>query len=344
LSKFNVGPWADYGLIPKDINAISIPEPALEKVGDSSKWAVIGKDFLKLRDAIGMSTSAQDAILQRVTGRERTEGRSSGRRKQLEWRTFNEFMQSMQNKQNSISVVSTEVLEELNSKFSDAIKKPIQNEIVQRPPVKQPPVVASNPKEINSNSEQISGALKLFLPPKIADFSPITHSAYMIACLLAAQDAIEVNELAVGKEMSSDVLHFLLNTPPIRFWIDHGWMRTHKKTPSIYFLTKSGVDECKSRLVTSFGKKSSESGNGLTKQRIESFRQVILNGPNSKDLSQGPKYIERTFRVNSVHDQEQLLEQQRHQLMTQSQRNSDSKFNERAIAYWKNKWEEKKDS
>jgi superfamily I DNA/RNA helicase len=344
LAKFNAGTWADYGLISKDINAISIPEPALEKVGDSSKWAVIGKDFLKLRDAIGMSTSAQDAILQRVTGRERTEGRSSGRRKQLEWRTFNDFMQSMQNKQNSISVVSTEVLEELNSKFSDAIKKPIQNEIVQRPQVKQPPVVASNPKEINSNSEQISGALKLFLPPKTADFSPMTHSAYMIACLLAAQDAIDVNELAVGKEMSSEVLHFLLNTPPIRFWIDHGWMRTHKKTPSIYFLTKSGVDECKSRLVTSIGKKSSRSGNGLTKQQIESFRQVILNGPNSKDVSQGHKYIERTFRFNLEHDQEQLLEQQRHQVMTQSQRNSDSKFNERAIAYWKNKWEEKKDS
>lgn len=344
LAKFNAGPWTDYGLVPKDINSIVIPEPALEKVGDSSKWAVIGKDFLKLRDAIGMSTSSQDAVLQRVTGRERTEGRASGRRKQLEWRTFIDFMLSMQDRQNSISIISAEVLEELNSKFGDVIKRHIHNEINQRPSTNQPPSVTSVSKEKNSNSVQIIGAFKVFRPTKIEDFSANTHSAYMIACFLAAQNATEVSQLAVGKEMSSDVLLFLLNTPPVKFWIEHGWMRTHKKTPSIYFLTKSGVDECRSRLVTSLGKNSSRSGNGLTKERIESFRQVILNGPNSKEVSQGHKYIERIFRVNPEQAAEQLLEQQRIQAMIESQRNSDSKFNERAIAYWKNKWDEKKDS
>ena len=71
---------------------------------------------------------------------------------------------------------------------------------------------------------------------------------------------------------------------------------------------------------------------------------MILTGPNSKEVSQGHKYIERIFRVNPEQVAEQLLEQQRIQSMIESQRSSDSKFNERAIAYWKNKWDEKKDS
>jgi hypothetical protein len=84
LTKFNVGVWRDYGLVPRNLTSIEIPDAALEKIGDLARWGVEGRDFLKLRDAIGLSIPAQDAILQRVTGRERTEGRSGGKRKQLE--------------------------------------------------------------------------------------------------------------------------------------------------------------------------------------------------------------------------------------------------------------------
>jgi hypothetical protein len=295
-----------------------------------------------LRDAIGISIPAQDAILLRVTGRERTEGRAGGRRKQLEWRTFIDFISAMQDRQNSISIISAEVLAELNSKFSDVIKKQLQDEIIQRHPVKQLPVPKDVPEKIKLIPEQTGVTFKLFLPPKIANFSANTYSAYMTACFLVAQSATDVSDLAVGKPMSSEVLHFLLDTPPINFWLEHSWMRTHKKNSSIYFLTKSGLDECKSRLLTSIGKNDSRLGNAFTKEQVEVFREVILNGPNSKDVNQIHKFIERIFRDNSGMPAGQILEQKTIQLPNKSKSTQDSEFNERAIAYWKKKWAENK--
>lgn len=342
IAKFVVGDWSDYGLKTKNLELLEIPDAALEKTGDLSRWSVIGKDFLKLRDAIGLSIPAQDAILLRVTGRERTEGRAGGRRKQLEWRTFIDFIRAMQDRQNSISIISAEVLAELNSKFSDFIKKHPINEVAQRQPVIQPPISKTVPEKIKVIPEQIGGTIKLFLPPKIASFSANTYSAYMMACFLVAQSAKKLSDLAVGKKMSSDVLYFLLDKPPINFWIEHGWMRTHKKNPSIYFLTKSGLDECKSRLTTSIVEKDSRSSNGLTKERIEIFREVILNGPNSKDVSQGHKFIERIFRDDFGVPVEQLLEQKPLQLQNEFKSTKNSDFDDRAIAYWKKKWAENK--
>jgi superfamily I DNA/RNA helicase len=296
LTKFNIGVWSDYGLEPKNLTSLEIPDAALEKIGDLDRWNIEGRDFLKLRDAIGLSIPAQDAILQRVTGRERTEGRASGRRKQLEWRNFSQFMTAMQNKQNSISVVSSEVWDELNSRFSSFIQNSLRISPALDSSSKEALLVSSDlPTSISPTEDQSKTILKLFRPPKISDYSTRTHAAYMIACLLIAQDVTDADELAVGKAMPSDVLQFLLNTPPIRFWVERGWMRIHKANSSIYLLTKSGVDECKLRLSTSITQNKGKTGSDLSKERVEAFRQTILRGPSSAAVSQGHKYIERSF-------------------------------------------------
>lgn len=294
LSRFNVGPWSDYGLTPKVLKDLVIPAPALEKVGDASKWDVIGNDFLKLRDAIGLSPSAQDATIQCATGRERTEGRAGGKRKQLEWKTFKDFMAAMQNPQNAVSLISKEVLKELNDRYGAYVKP--QRTAAPAPSAKtqQVETKALAPEK---PAVKVDGAITLYKHPKSANFKHDTHSAYMLAVFLVAQKVTNVGQLEVGKSMSVDAINFLLSHRPIESWIQNKWLRPHKTSPSYLVLTRPGVDECLARVIGFNNKGRASSPNlRVTKDRVEAFRLTILNGPGDVAMSQGHNYLEKTFK------------------------------------------------
>jgi hypothetical protein len=294
LSRFNVGPWSDYGLTPKALNNLVIPAPALEKVGDASKWDVIGNDFLKLRDAIGLSPSAQDATIQCATGRERTEGRAGGKRKQLEWKTFKDFMAAMQNPQNAVSLISKEVLSELNDRYGAYVKpqRATASVLVAKTQPVETKVIAPEKPAV-----KVDGGVTLYKHPKSANFKHDTHSAYMLAVFLIAQKVTNVDKLEVGRSMSIDVINFLLSHRPIEAWIQNKWLRPHKTSVSDLVLTRDGVDECLARVIDFNNKGRASSPNlRVTKDRVEAFRLTILNGPGDVAMSQGHNYVEKTFK------------------------------------------------
>lgn len=294
LDRFNVGTWHEYGLTPKVLKDLVIPEPALEKVGDPNKWDVVGNDFLKLRDAIGLSPSVQDAILQCATGRERVESRAGGKRKQLEWKTFKDFMSAIQNPQNAVSVISREALKVLNDRYGAYVKP--QRAAVPSIVAKTQPLMA---KVIapQKTAVQESGGFTLYKHPKSANFKNDTHSAYMLAVFLVAQKVTNVGQLEFGKSMSADVINFLLSQRPIDVWIQHKWLRPHKTSASHLVLTRQGVDECLARVIDFNNKNRASSPNlRVTKDRVEAFRLTILNGPGDVAMSQGHTYLEKTFK------------------------------------------------
>lgn len=294
IGRFNVGPWSDYGLTPRGLNDLVIPAPALEKVGDASKWDVIGKDFLKLRDAIGLSTSAQDAIVQCASGRERTEGRAGGKRKQLEWKTFKDFLAAMQNPQNAVSLISKEVLHELNSRYGAYVKP---QRALSPAVVKEVLPGAIDVAALEKPAAKFGGGATLYKHPKSANFKHDTHSAYMLAVFLVAQKVTKVDQLEVGKSMSAEVISFLLSPPPIKAWEKNKWLRPHKTYADYLVLTKPGIDECLARVIDfkNNGGRASSPQLRVSKDRVEAFRQTILNGSGDVSMSQGHVYIEKTF-------------------------------------------------
>jgi hypothetical protein len=294
LERFNVGDWQDYGLIPRALSELVVPEPALEKVGDASKWSVVGNDFLKLRDAIGLAPSVQEAILQCATGRERIESRAGGKRKQLEWKTFKDFIAAMQDPRNAVSVISKEALRELNDRYGAYVKP-------QRAVGLSATVAYETPKESIDAVEKFpiksSGTTTLYKHPKSATFSQDTHSAYMLASFLVAQKVSSVDQLEVGRSMSVEVLSFLLSKPAINAWIRNKWLRPHNTYSDYLVLTKLGIDECMARVIDFRNKGVASSRNlRVSKDRVNAFRMTILNGPGDLAMSQGHTYLEKTFK------------------------------------------------
>lgn len=285
LAYFNADAWSAYGITPLNLNDLAMPIAAMSSMGDTSEWQVNGKDFLKLRDAIGLSQSAQDAILKCVTGTAKVERRAIGGQKQTEWKTFAEFYLDMQNPRNAVSIISPEVLDELNEKFAkyleDLGKPNLQSEGT---PSSSPASPQANlPKTKTSTDIKVvkeETALRFFRHSKVTSYSVETRSAYMLAVLLAAQQVPEVEKLEVGKPMSKAVLDFLLPDVALRDWQVREWMRPHKASELSFALTKLGWDECLARIGK--GNKAvrvSDSKLVVDIKRVEAFRQTICHGP-----------------------------------------------------------------
>jgi hypothetical protein len=282
---FNVGKWSDYVALPQDLGVIQWPDAALNAVGNLEGWKVNGKDFLKMRDAVGLSASAQDAILSCVTGTEKVQRRAGGGPKQIEWKTFYDFFAGMQNEQNAVSVISKEVLGELKTHFSEHWNK---SSLTSQ---------ASPQEALVENAQANVAQLKVFKHFKVSSYSPDTRSAYALAVLLVAQGVASVAQLAVGRQMPLDLLTFLLPEPAIKAWTDSGWLRPHRSTSEQYVLTKSGWDECLWR--TGVGQSERKNSNILLRvdpSRVEAFRQTILNGPGVSN--QTGNFTQRAFVIS----------------------------------------------
>lgn len=304
LLHFTTATWFDYGINSRKLPAFQWPEPALLPAGDTARWGVIGKDFLKLRDAVGLTQAAQEALLTCVNGAERVQKRASGTPKQVGWRTVEDFFRAMRNPQNAVSVISKEVLSEITDRYLKQFKRQI--DVIRTTPLPTKEASgnlvqaheATKTGVTNAGDDDASATKKslftFFSAKNRSSFSAETHSAYLLSALLAAQRVSKVEELQVGAPMNSDLLLFLLNSPPIDDWTMKGWLRAHKKSSEKIVLTKSGLDECLSRIgKTPASYPPTHHSRRVQPARIEAFRQTIVNGPARHD--QFSNYVSRKF-------------------------------------------------
>lgn len=307
---FSAGPWADYGLTPKSLPDFKWPSAAMPVVGNLDSWNVYGRDFLKLRDAVGLSTSAQDAILKVVTGTHKNSRRAGGGQKQTEWKTFREFFVDMQNPRNATALISNEVLDELNMRFSayariwknsatplEKVSGGSEDSVLARG--KKAALAFDASSKRVKNLERVEGSSLVFKHSGISSYSADTHSAYMLAVICVAQGAALVQDLIVGRPMNRDLLEFLLRFEAIDAWIESGWLRAHRSAERKLVLTKSGWDECFRRIgvgldVSDRHRKKLR----VSKKTIEAFRQTILHGPGTSNQSEN--FSKKYFVVDSV--------------------------------------------
>jgi hypothetical protein len=90
---FSVGRWEEHEVVPAEVTVRGGANPRSDDA-PSDKWLTTGRDFLRTRDAIGLSTAAQDSILTYVTGRSLVR-REAGRQKEFEWKSFDSFIRAM---------------------------------------------------------------------------------------------------------------------------------------------------------------------------------------------------------------------------------------------------------
>jgi len=305
LDCFNVEPWSAYDVVPQDLGDIKWPAAALVSLGNLDRWKVIGMDFLKLRDAIGLSHSAQDAVLKCVTGTETSE-RRSGRMKQTQWKAFDSFFLDLQKPRVAVSIVSDEVLRELNLRYAEPAQIWLGGPLAGGHGAGQAPSVAAgtisavgqgiSPPEAADSSgvATMEATLRVFKHSRVSSYSLETRSAYMLAVLLVAQGRQEVDQLVVGKPMDRDLLEFLLPAEATRVWNEKGWLRNHRSASDSLALTKIGWDECKTRIhIASAGGKDGVDPLHVDPLRIEAFRQTILSGPGAS--GQSGSYSNRSF-------------------------------------------------
>lgn len=294
---FSTGNWEDYGLTPKFLPDFEWPRAAIATVGNLDTWDVHGKDFLKLREAVGLSNSAQEAVIKVVTGTHRSLRRSGGGQKQTEWKTFREFIVSMQNPQNAVGIISNEVLDELKSRYGalmsewdqrakDADEQSIPSKGITKSINVKGASAVTAPSKIEEKSGPVEASLLVYKHSRVTSYSADAHSAYMLAVICVAQDVMLVNDLMVGRPMNRDLLDFLLRHEAINAWIESGWMRAHRSSDRKLVLTKSGWDECVWR--TGLGQDSNNRVRNklrVSGQTVEAFRQTILHGPSVSNQS-----------------------------------------------------------
>ena len=289
---FSPGEWTEYGLIPKSRVAIKWPSASIAIAGNLDAWDIRGKDFLKLRDAVGLSTAAQDAILKAVTGVHKNVSRPGGTQKQTEWKTFRDFFTSIQSPRVAVGVISNEALEELNFRYKVFLQDWNNNAKVPQKLVVDSfikPDGKENSLETNASLDLLAavenfaeeGAVLVFKNSSSSAYSTNVHSAYMLAVLCVAQAATSPKYLTVGKPMDKSLLEFLLRYEAIDSWVQARWLRLHRGSKSQIILTKTGLDECAWRTSFIVDLKDHERNKlRVTEQAVESFRQTIFQGPN----------------------------------------------------------------
>jgi hypothetical protein len=75
---FNDASWHEHIAPPDDLVGIVWPSPTLRQTGNVVNWAVTGREFLRMREAVGLSQVVQDEILQHVTGGSGRKAQSAG--------------------------------------------------------------------------------------------------------------------------------------------------------------------------------------------------------------------------------------------------------------------------
>jgi superfamily I DNA/RNA helicase len=294
MTCFSSGTWRDYELTGKSLVNIKWPAPFIAELGNLDDWNVAGKDFLKLRDAVGLSVAAQDAILKTVSGTQKLQRRAGGRQKQTEWKTFNEFLAAVQIPQNAVSIISEEVLEELNFRYQrNAIGLTSSKDKLDVKPLKtlQENQNINITPDIYSPIENMAlkiNSIFVYKHINIATYSSDSESANMLAVLCVAQACSAVSDLTVVKIMNKNLIGYLVKDETLNLWLNSNWLQIIKNSNNKLVLTDLGLREClwriKDDLENTALKKKGRKKLIVTPQRVEAFRQTILTGANTSSL------------------------------------------------------------
>lgn len=305
---FNEGEWATHVEEPTNIEHVKWPSPALKQVGVMDEWQVPGKTFLRMREAVGLSQTAQDEILSHVTGTAKTEGKVSARR-QTEWKDFASFYNDMGSLKKRTGIISEEVWKELLNRF-----EPIIKDRNLKTPVSPEEIITSQSKKIANDDESdksgiippndtkpsgyknVNGKFYVYRHEDVLGFGPISLSAYEIACFLVAQGVEDIQDLDTAKLMRRSILEFLLPRKILNEWIIKGRLRINQSSPGSLVFNPSGLEECKSRIRDA----NAASGDakikpGLSEDKIEDLRKMILFGAHGKYRTK--KFARREFEV-----------------------------------------------
>ncbi|RYH00113.1 MAG: hypothetical protein EON58_01440 [Alphaproteobacteria bacterium] len=284
---FSVGSWGEHEVVPAEVTVRS--QAGLKRDDQPhEKWLTTGRDFLKTRDAVGLTVAAQDAILAAVTGRSLVR-REAGRPKEVEWPHFDAFFRTMASDPRArINIVSKEVWEELESNFRSSLPAPASEVAAPKPsadprPVSRRPVASSDGS--NETAQEIKKTFTVFFNRSAKGYQGETLITYLLAVMMVATNSDRIAELQVGVPIRRDLLEYLLPKHIITHWQSKGWLRELRTDPTRLVLTKSGVDVCRGWI--GLGPWRPQQGAGpLSEQRIESFRGTILRGPELRESDQ----------------------------------------------------------
>lgn len=259
---FSAGQWTEHEVKPATLGDVKWPSVTntYQNLGDLD---VSGHDFLRLRQAVGLSHAAQEAILKVVTGRSLSR-KEAGRRKEVEWRDLFGFYSTLHaDPRARINVISNEAWSEISAQLgAPHVDLPDAGEMRH----------SATPAPATQNHEAYrQGTFTLYRHTGVKTYAADTLQAYFVAAVLVAQKKTRLEDLEVGQPMRRDILEFLLPFRVLKSWATRGGLRTKRNDTSLYLLTKVGWDDC---LVARVAAK-----------RIEAFRETIVKGPDRKDYA-----------------------------------------------------------
>lgn len=289
---FNVGQWSEHVDKQKQLNGISLPTPALRRIGNTADWAVSGKAFLRLREAVGLSAAVQDEILAHVTGNIRTQQVAGGsNRRQIEWKEFSSFFQDMESAQKRNLIISDQAWAELKGKLGPLLEA--------NPPENAPPLPGREGERIpNKFSEQHepSNYVALHRHEGILSFSVAELSAHTLASLLVVHGANNLEELEIGKPLDRKALEFLIPKRVMIDWLAKKRLREVHNNPNALTLTKAGADEAIRRIsIAEDPANRSASSVAVSMARVAKCREIILLGQSASPTQY--QFVKRQFKL-----------------------------------------------
>lgn len=282
---FSIGRWEEHEVTPAQVSVRGQARSKRDELA-SDKWLVTGRDFLKTRDAIGLTVAAQDAILTSVTGRSLVR-REGSRHKEVEWQHFDSFLRAMTSDPRArTGIVSKEVWDELESNFKSSLPNPVFAAVALKPSYdlgkQEPATSCTGPSESKQGGVQ---GISVFLNRSARGYQGETLITYLLAVLMVATKSDRITGLEVGTPMRRDLLEYLLSNHILTHWQNKGWLREKRMDPKRLVLTKSGVDVCRGWIGLGSWRPQRDAG-PLSEQRIESFRGTILRGPELRESDQ----------------------------------------------------------
>lgn len=296
---FNEADWNEHVEQGADLTGVVWPSPSMRQTGVLKNWAVSGRDFLRMREAVGLSQVVQDEILLHVTGNIKTEVRSgtSARRKQMEWREFNVFYEDMESPIARNGIMSAEAWTELRDHLAPLIKEDEEEDIGVVETTSASTISSAIPVTSVQSSQidalpRITSAT-LYRNSDVLKFTPQQLSSHTLASLIVAQGLEKVDQLEVGTSMAYAVLGFLIPRRELAEWLKNKHIRQLRTDAEMMVLTKAGLDECKRRIAP--GKAGAVPTQNVTLDEVSADRQRILRG---YQVEPDTKFFERSFEIN----------------------------------------------
>lgn len=292
---FNGGQWEEHVTKPEDLARVVWPSPTLHQMGNVSNWAVVGRDFLKMREAVGLSQVVQDEILQHVTGANKTE-RSGGKARKIEWREFNVFFEDMESPIVRNGIMGNVAWQELRDRLAPLIQEDDEDVPGETRAVHAGDSSAADPEPVKHATDLAPARaerLKLHRHGDVLKFSQRQLSAHTLASFLVAQGVREVERLEVGRPMPYSVLGFLIPRQELAYWLQRQHIRQLRTNANEMVLTKLGWDECRQRVAEN--SVALAATNHVEAGEVARSREIILLGQNAINVP--TKFYERSFEV-----------------------------------------------